>query len=80
MAALDESRKMLQPVDDVGGEHAAEEQDFSDQKGPHAQPAGIPLLFELDSALKAKDHRYLGDAEQVRRAAEAVANQAKAKK
>ena len=43
-------------------------------------PTGIPLLFELDGALKAKSHRYLGDPEAAKRAAEAVANQAKANK
>ena len=43
-------------------------------------PTGIPLLFELDGSLKARSHRYLGDAEAAKRAAEAVANQAKAKK
>ncbi|MDR3418338.1 MAG: 2,3-diphosphoglycerate-dependent phosphoglycerate mutase [Nevskia sp.] len=43
-------------------------------------PTGIPLLFELDRALKVKSFRYLGDAEAAKRAAEAVANQAKAKK
>jgi 2,3-bisphosphoglycerate-dependent phosphoglycerate mutase len=42
-------------------------------------PTGIPLLFELDAALKVKAHRYLGDPEAARRAAEAVANQARAK-
>ena len=42
-------------------------------------PTAIPLLFELDEALKVKSHRYLGDPEAARKAAEAVANQAKAK-
>jgi len=42
-------------------------------------PTGIPLLFELDDALKVQSYRYLGDPEAARRAAEAVANQAKAK-
>ena len=42
-------------------------------------PTAIPLLFELDDALKAKSYRYLGDPEAAKRAAEAVANQAKAK-
>lgn len=42
-------------------------------------PTGIPLLFELDGALKVKSHRYLGDPEAAKKAAEAVANQAKAK-
>jgi 2,3-bisphosphoglycerate-dependent phosphoglycerate mutase len=43
-------------------------------------PTGRPLLFELDGALKATAHRYLGDQEEARRAAEAVANQASSKK
>jgi 2,3-bisphosphoglycerate-dependent phosphoglycerate mutase len=42
-------------------------------------PTGIPLLFELDEALNSIGHRYLGDPEAAKRAAEAVANQAKAK-
>lgn len=42
-------------------------------------PTGIPLLFELDASLKVTAHRYLGDPEAAREAAEAVANQAKAK-
>jgi 2,3-bisphosphoglycerate-dependent phosphoglycerate mutase len=42
-------------------------------------PTGIPLLFELDGELRAQRHRYLGDAEAAKRAAEAVANQGKVK-
>jgi len=42
-------------------------------------PTAIPLLFELDADLKVLSHRYLGDPEAAKRAAEAVANQAKAK-
>ena len=42
-------------------------------------PTGIPLLFELDDELKVLSYRYLGDPEAAKRAAEAVANQAKAK-
>jgi 2,3-bisphosphoglycerate-dependent phosphoglycerate mutase len=42
-------------------------------------PTGIPLLFELDESLKVKSYRYLGDPEAAKRAAEAVANQAKAR-
>lgn len=41
-------------------------------------PTGIPLRFDLDAALKVKSFAYLGDPEAARRAAEAVANQAKA--
>ena len=42
-------------------------------------PTAIPLMFELDDDLKVLNFRYLGDPEAARRAAEAVANQAKAK-
>ncbi len=41
-------------------------------------PTGIPLVYELDDDLKAISSRYLGDPEAARKAAEAVANQAKA--
>ncbi len=40
-------------------------------------PTGIPLVYELDDALRATSSRYLGDPEAAKRAAEAVANQAK---
>jgi len=39
-------------------------------------PTGIPLLYELDERLKPLGHRYLGDPEAARKAAEAVAAQA----
>ena len=39
-------------------------------------PTGMPLLFELHDDLRVKSHRYLGDPEAVKKAAEAVANQA----
>ncbi len=42
-------------------------------------PTGIPLLYELDENLKPLGHRYLGDPEAAKRAAQAVADQAKAK-
>ena len=42
-------------------------------------PTGIPLMFELDDKLKVLSWRYLGDQEAARAAAEAVANQARAK-
>jgi 2,3-bisphosphoglycerate-dependent phosphoglycerate mutase len=42
-------------------------------------PTGIPLVYELDSALRPLTHYYLADDETVRKAAEAVANQAKIK-
>jgi 2,3-bisphosphoglycerate-dependent phosphoglycerate mutase len=40
-------------------------------------PTGIPLVYELDEQLRATSSRYLGDPEAAKRAAEAVANQAK---
>jgi len=42
-------------------------------------PTGIPLVYELDQELRPVQHFYLGDPEAVRKAAEAVANQGKAK-
>jgi 2,3-bisphosphoglycerate-dependent phosphoglycerate mutase len=39
-------------------------------------PTGIPLVYELDRELRPERHYYLGDPEAVRRAAEAVAQQA----
>jgi 2,3-bisphosphoglycerate-dependent phosphoglycerate mutase len=41
-------------------------------------PNGIPLVYELDDALKPVRHYYLGDAEAVAKAAAAVASQGKA--
>ena len=40
-------------------------------------PTGIPLVYELDDQLHSLGSRYLGDPEAAKRAAEAVANQAK---
>ena len=40
-------------------------------------PTGIPLVYELDDQLRATSSRYLGDPEAAKKAAEAVANQAK---
>jgi len=40
-------------------------------------PTGIPLIYELDGSLKPIRHYYLGDAQAVKRAAEAVAAQGK---
>ena len=40
-------------------------------------PTGTPLVYELDQNLKVVSKRYLGDAEEVARAAAAVANQGK---
>ncbi len=42
-------------------------------------PTGIPLVYELDQDLKPIRHYYLGDPEEAKKKAEAVANQAKAK-
>jgi 2,3-bisphosphoglycerate-dependent phosphoglycerate mutase len=42
-------------------------------------PTGIPLIYELDEALKPIRSYYLGDPEEAKRKAEAVANQAKGK-
>lgn len=41
-------------------------------------PNGVPLVYELDAALKPIRSHYLGDAEKIARAAAAVANQGKA--
>jgi 2,3-bisphosphoglycerate-dependent phosphoglycerate mutase len=41
-------------------------------------PNGIPLVYELDDALKPIRSYYLGDAEAAAKAAAAVANQGKA--
>jgi 2,3-bisphosphoglycerate-dependent phosphoglycerate mutase len=38
-------------------------------------PTGVPLLYELDAELKPRGSRYLGDAEAIRAAAEAVKRQ-----
>ena len=43
-------------------------------------PTGIPLVYELDAALKPIKHYYLGDADAITKAMEAVASQGKAKK
>jgi 2,3-bisphosphoglycerate-dependent phosphoglycerate mutase len=40
-------------------------------------PTGIPLVYELDESLKPIRNYYLGDQEAARKAAEAVANQAR---
>lgn len=38
-------------------------------------PTGIPLVYTLDDRLRTTGHRYLGDAEAARKAAEAVASE-----
>jgi 2,3-bisphosphoglycerate-dependent phosphoglycerate mutase len=43
-------------------------------------PTGVPLLYELDAALKPKSSHYLGDQEAIKARAEAVARQADKKK
>ncbi len=53
---------------------------ISDEEIPSLNiPTGIPLVYELDSRLSPTRHYYLGDQEKAKRAAEAVANQAKQK-
>lgn len=42
-------------------------------------PTGIPLVYELDADLKPTKSYYLGDAEAIKAAQDAVANQGKAK-
>jgi 2,3-bisphosphoglycerate-dependent phosphoglycerate mutase len=42
-------------------------------------PTGVPLVYELDDALRPIRHYYLGDAAEVEKAMHAVANQGKAK-
>ncbi len=42
-------------------------------------PTGVPLVYELDEKLAPVKHYYLGDAEKVKAAAEAVAAQGKSK-
>jgi len=42
-------------------------------------PTGIPLVYELDENLKSIKSYYLGDPEEIKKAAAAVANQGKAK-
>lgn len=42
-------------------------------------PTGIPLMFELHDDLRVKSYHYLGDPELAKKAAEAVANQSRAK-
>jgi 2,3-bisphosphoglycerate-dependent phosphoglycerate mutase len=42
-------------------------------------PTGVPLVYELDENLRRLDSYYLGDPEEIRKAAEAVAKQGAAK-
>ncbi|MCK9556026.1 2,3-diphosphoglycerate-dependent phosphoglycerate mutase [bacterium] len=41
-------------------------------------PTGIPLVYELDADLNPIKHYYMGDEEEIKKAAEAVKNQGKA--
>jgi 2,3-bisphosphoglycerate-dependent phosphoglycerate mutase len=43
-------------------------------------PTGVPLVYELDPALRPRGSRYLGDAEAIRSRAEAVARQTEARR
>ncbi len=53
---------------------------ISDEAIPELNiPTGIPLIYELNTELKPIKSYYLGDQEAIRKAAEAVANQGKAK-
>jgi len=53
---------------------------ISDEAIPELNiPTGIPLVYELDADLKPIKSYYLGDEEAVKKAAEAVAMQGKAK-
>jgi 2,3-bisphosphoglycerate-dependent phosphoglycerate mutase len=53
---------------------------ISDQEIPELNiPTGIPLIYELDQDLHPIEHHYLGDPDDIARAAAAVANQGKAK-
>jgi 2,3-bisphosphoglycerate-dependent phosphoglycerate mutase len=54
---------------------------ISNQEIPELNiPTGIPLVYELDEELKPVTHYYLGDPEEIRKAAEAVAKQGAVKK
>ncbi len=54
--------------------------DISDEEIPHLNiPTGVPLVYEFDDDLKPVKHFYLGDAEAIAKAAQAVADQGKSK-
>jgi 2,3-bisphosphoglycerate-dependent phosphoglycerate mutase len=42
-------------------------------------PTGVPLVYEFDDNMKAINHYYLMDEEELKKQMEAVANQGKAK-
>ena len=51
---------------------------ISDEEIPGLNiPTGLPLVYELDDDLKPIKHYYLGDPEEAKKKAQAVANQAK---
>lgn len=51
---------------------------ISDEEIPKLNiPTGIPLIYELDESLKPIKHYYLGNEEEIKKAQEQVANQAK---
>jgi 2,3-bisphosphoglycerate-dependent phosphoglycerate mutase len=53
---------------------------ISDQEIPELNiPTGIPLIYELDQDLHPIGHHYLGDPDDIAKAAAAVANQGKGK-
>ena len=53
---------------------------ISDEKIVHVNiPTGIPLVYELNDSLRPISSRYMGDAERVKQAMQAVAHQGKAK-
>jgi len=55
--------------------------DISDDAIPEVNiPTGVPLVYELDEELKPLQNYYIGDPEKVKKAMDAVANQAKARK
>jgi 2,3-bisphosphoglycerate-dependent phosphoglycerate mutase len=52
--------------------------DISDDEIPNVNiPTGIPLVYELDEALRPLEHYYLGDAEKVEKAIAEIAAQGK---
>jgi 2,3-bisphosphoglycerate-dependent phosphoglycerate mutase len=55
--------------------------DISDEDIPGLNiPTGYPLVYELDDQLKAIEHHYLGDQEEISKATASVAAQASTKK
>jgi 2,3-bisphosphoglycerate-dependent phosphoglycerate mutase len=56
-------------------------EDISDEEIPELNiPTGVPRLYELDASLRPKRAEYLGDPAAIAAAAQAVADQGKAKK